>query len=52
MAEETKRRSERVIPVVNDEEAVVIRIGQQQALGKMLDLSDGGTLVYLIPLRP
>ncbi len=47
MADETKRRSERVIPVVNDEEAVVIRIGQQQGLGKMLDLSEGGTLVYL-----
>ena len=47
MAGENKRRSDRVIPVVNDDEAVVIRFGQQQALGKMLDLSEGGTLVYL-----
>ena len=47
MAGENKRRSERVIPVVNDDEAVVIRFGQQHALGKMLDLSEGGTLVYL-----
>jgi hypothetical protein len=47
MAGEEKRRSERVIPVVNDEEVVLIHVGQQQALGKMLDLSEGGTLVYL-----
>jgi hypothetical protein len=47
MAGEEKRRSERVVPVVNDEEVVVVHAGGQPALGKMLDLSDGGTLVYL-----
>ena len=49
MAGENKRRSERVIPFVSDEEVVVIRrTGASPVLAKMLDLSEVGTLVYLI----
>lgn len=45
MAGEEKRRSERVIPFVSDEEVVVV---DGQVLAKMMDLSEVGTLVYLI----
>ncbi len=46
---EEKRRSERVIPCVADEEVVVIRrSGTDNLLAKMLDLSEVGTLVYLL----
>ena len=49
MASEDKRRSERVIPFVSDEEVVVIRLdGGKTMLGKMLDLSEVGTLIYLL----
>jgi hypothetical protein len=49
MAGEDKRRSERVIPFVSDEEVVVIRLDDgKTVLGKMLDLSEVGTLIYLI----
>jgi hypothetical protein len=44
-----KRRSERVIPVVSEEEVVLIDSGDgRRSLAKMLDISDGGTLVYLL----
>jgi hypothetical protein len=44
-----KRRSERVIPVVSEEEVVLIDSGDgHRTLAKMLDISDGGTLVYLL----
>ena len=50
MTPEDKRRSERVIPFVSDEEVVVIRSdGSVPALAKMMDLSETGTLVYLLP---
>src|SRR5437870_3145166 len=49
MATENKRRSDRVIPFVSDEEVVVIQAdGVQPMLAKMLDLSKSGTLVYLL----
>jgi hypothetical protein len=49
MATENKRRSERVIPFVSDEEVVVIRgEGTAPALAKMMDLSETGTLVYVL----
>ena len=49
MAAENKRRSERVIPFVSDEEVVVIRTeGTAPLLAKMLDLSESGTLVYIL----
>jgi len=46
---EEKRRSERVIPCVADEEVVVIqRKGAKNLLAKMMDLSEVGVLVYLL----
>jgi len=49
MAGENKRRSDRVIPFVSDEEVVVIRrTGAEPVLAKMMDLSEAGTLVYLL----
>lgn len=45
---DNKRTSERVIPRGSDEDVVVIDYGGRQSLGKMLDLSDGGTLVYFL----
>ena len=44
-----KRRSDRVIPFVSEEEVVVIRSeGKSGVLAKMMDLSEVGTLAYLI----
>ena len=49
MSGQDKRRSERVIPFVSDEEVVVIhQDGQANVLAKMMDLSNVGTLVYLL----
>ena len=49
MSEENKRRSERVIPFVSDEEVVLIRAdGVTTLLAKMMDLSETGTLVYVL----
>jgi hypothetical protein len=49
MAGENKRRSERVVPFVSDEEVVVIRTeGKPPVLAKMLDLSESGTLLYIL----
>jgi hypothetical protein len=46
---ENRRRSERVIPFVSDEEVVVIRPeGMSPLLSKMIDLSETGTLVYVL----
>ena len=42
------RRSERTIPFVSGEEMVLISVGSDRSfIGKMLDLSEDGTLVYL-----
>src|SRR5689334_18628061 len=50
---EDKRRSERVIPFVSDEEVVLVHVEENLALlAKMLDLSDVGTLVYLLVDTP
>jgi hypothetical protein len=44
-----KRRSGRVIPVVSEEEVVLVDLGTRPAyLAKLLDFSEGGTLVYLL----
>src|SRR5688572_26369499 len=43
-----KRRSDRVIPMVSDEEMVVIDSGSDRVLAKLMDLSDSGALVYLL----
>ena len=49
MTRDRKRRSERVIPFVSDEEVVVIRSeGKSATLAKMMDLSETGTLVYVL----
>ena len=49
MMAENKRRSDRVIPFVSDEEVVVIRAeGSAPVLAKMMDLSETGTLVYVL----
>jgi len=49
MPGEEKRRSERVIPFVSDEEVVVLhQQGKDNILAKMMDLSEVGTLVYLL----
>jgi hypothetical protein len=56
MSSNEKRGSDRVVPMVSDEEMVVIEIGDRRYLAKMMDLSDSGTLVYLLaddePLIP
>jgi len=52
MTRDHKKRSERVIPFVTDEEVVVVRSeGKSPALAKMMDLSETGTLVYLLGER-
>ena len=49
MSGHDKRRSERVIPFVSDEEVIVIhQEGRKNVLAKMMDLSEVGTLVYLL----
>jgi hypothetical protein len=49
MSVQDKRRSERVIPFVSDEEVIVIhREGKKNILGKMMDLSEVGTLIYVL----
>jgi hypothetical protein len=45
MSAEEKRGSDRVIPMVSDEEMVVVDCGESRYLAKMMDLSDSGTLV-------
>jgi hypothetical protein len=41
-----KRQSDRVLPMVSDEEMVVIHVEGKRILAKVIDLSDSGTLVY------
>jgi hypothetical protein len=49
MSGHDKRRSERVIPFVSDEEVIVVhQEGRKNVLAKMMDLSEVGTLVYLL----
>jgi len=48
MSTDEKRGSERIIPMVSDEEMVVIEAGDQRYLSKMMDLSESGSLVYLL----
>ena len=48
MSAEEKRGSDRIVPMVSDEEMVVIEVGETRSLAKMMDLSDSGTLVYLL----
>jgi len=49
MSGNDKRRSARVIPFVSDEEVIVIhQEGRRNVLAKMMDLSEVGTLVYLL----
>ncbi len=48
MSSDEKRASDRVIPMVSDEEMVVVETGRQRHLAKMMDLSDTGTLVYTL----
>jgi hypothetical protein len=48
MSAENKRGSDRIVPMVSDEEMVVIEAGEKRSLAKMMDLSDSGTLVYLL----
>ena len=49
MSAQDKRRSDRVIPFVSDEEVIVIhQEGRKNVLAKMMDLSEVGTLAYLL----
>jgi hypothetical protein len=49
MSEQDKRRSDRSIPYVSDEEVVVVHYdGQANVLAKIMDLSDTGALIYLL----
>ena len=49
MSNQDKRRSERVIPFVSDEEVIVVhQEGGKNLLAKMMDLSEVGTLAYLL----
>ena len=43
-----KRRSERIVPIGSNEDVVLLHIGEEQHLAKILDLSDGGTCVYMV----
>ena len=47
MSGQENRRSERAIPFLSDDEVVVIH-GKTNVLSKMMDLSESGTLVYLL----
>ena len=48
MPDQDKRRSERAIPFVSDEDVVIIhRRDSSDVLAKMMDLSEVGSLVYL-----
>ena len=49
MIHEEKRRSDRVIPVITEEEAVLVATGgDSPTLAKLIDFSELGTLVYLL----
>ena len=48
MTVEEKRRSARIVPIGSNEDVVVLKIGCEQHLAKILDLSDGGTCVYTV----
>ena len=43
-----KRRSERIVPIGSNEDVVMLHISGDQHLAKILDLSDGGTCVYMV----
>ena len=43
-----KRKSDRLIPMVTDEEMVVVECDGRHVLAKMMDLSETGTLLYLL----
>ncbi len=49
MSQDEKRRSDRVIPVISEEEAVLVGTGAgKPSLAKLIDFSEVGTLVYLL----
>jgi len=49
MPDQDKRRSERVIPFVSDEEVIVIHQDSgKNVIAKMMDLSESGMLAYLL----
>lgn len=49
MSGQDKRRSDRTIPFVSEEEvAVVHQDGRSNVLAKIMDLSEVGTLIYLL----
>ncbi len=49
MSGQDKRRSDRVIPFVSDEELIVVhQEGRKNVLAKMMELSELGTLTYLL----
>ena len=43
-----QRRSERMVPLGSHEDIVVLHVGGQQHVAKILDLSDGGTFVHVV----
>lgn len=53
MSQEEKRRSDRVIPAISEEEAVLVGIGSEKpVLAKLIDFSELGMLVYLLAQLP
>src|SRR5437879_3285071 len=49
MTDQDKRRSKRVIPFVSEDEFIVIhQEGGKNVIAKMMDLSELGTLAYLL----
>ena len=47
-----KRRSARLVPILSDEEVVMIESAKGGAsLAKILDISDGGVLTYVVESR-
>jgi hypothetical protein len=43
-----KRKSSRIVPIGSNEDIVILGIGGDQHLAKILDLSDGGVCVYMV----
>ena len=47
-AMDEKSRSARIVPIGANEDVVVLHVGEEQHLAKILDLSNGGPCVYTI----
>jgi hypothetical protein len=48
MATLERRAASRVAPLTSDDETVMVHAGEQDTPAKLIDLSESGTLVYLV----